>query len=391
MGTMAAALVRLLGAQGQQVHGGVAAMHTSIAGRVFGALGPLGAASRLVHDAVSDSVHGLLRAALGGAGRVGGHLVGRVPDEALLSSPRTVTLVGAVLGLIGDHVRDEEPELAWPTVLLDVDGRVVASTAVSAPPTSATPAQEVVVLLHGLCETELVWRLGSGPGRPPLPDVLAAQHREVLVARMNSGLRVAELGREVAALLAARSGDARVVLVGHSMGGLVARAALRAGVVEDHAWVGRCDELVTLGTPHLGAPLEKAVDVLVRSGARLPEVEAVTRWFDQRSGGIRDLHHGVDDDLEAPGVAVVAAPLPRHVRLHTVGASLPGMAGALLGDGLVRSVSAHGRGVRRPLVARRGEPVDVDGHHFDLVTNPRVTAHVAALLDRVGSPALERT
>lgn len=337
MGTMAAALVRLLGAQGQHVEDAAASMHASIAGRVFRALGPLGAPTRAVHDTVAEGVHGLVRASLGGTGWLGGVLAEAVPDEVLLASPRGRTLVGAVLGLIGDRVREEEPDLAWPTVLLGQ---------------GAVSAGEVVVLLHGLCETDLAWSMGATVARPGLAEVLDEPGRSVLVARMNTGLR--------------------------------------AGTAAGHSWVERCDTLVTLGTPHLGAPLEKAVAVLVKAGAPVPEVAAVTNWFEQRSAGIRDLRHGVDDDGAAPGVSVVAAPLPKHVRLHTVGATLRGPAGRVVGDGLVLPGSAHARSVRRPVQARRGPVLDVEGSHFDLLTDPAVTSHVRAIID-VGSPALERT
>lgn len=377
MGTMAAALVRLLGAQGQEIEDRVQGVHAAVAARVFTALGPMGRPSGLVHDVVADGVHRVVRGAVGGAGRLGGLLAEGVPDEVLLGSVRGRAVVGAVLGLIGDHVRDVEPDLAWPFVLLR-DGVDVASEHDEVP--TPTDATELVVLLHGLCETEDAWSLGSGGDRRPLPEVLAAPGREVLVGRMNSGLRPAELGRVLAGLLRGRSGRARVVLVGHSMGGLVARAALREGAAAGHDWVDRCDTVVTLGTPHLGAPLEKAVDVLVRVGGLAPEVDAITQWFDQRSAGIRDLRHGVDDETDAPGVRVRAAPLPRHVTLHTVGARLPGGIGELVGDGLVRRGSAHARGVRGTVSARRGEPLDIDGSHFDLLCDPRVTSHVASLV-----------
>ncbi len=384
MGTMAAALARLLGAQGQQIEDSVASMHRAVADRVFGALGPLGTPTRVVHDAISDGVHGAVRASLGGTGRLGGVLASGVPDEVLLASPRGRALVGAVLGLIGDHVAEVEPDLDWPTTLHTASGRAVATVGGSV---AVPDAAELVVLLHGLCETELAWSLGSTPERPSLPALLAAPDRVVLQARMNSGRRPADLGRDLAGLLEAAGPSGRIVLVGHSMGGLVARAALRTGAAAGHAWVGRCDTVVTLGTPHLGAPLEKAVAALVRVGAPVPEVAAVTRWFEQRSAGIRDLRHGVDDDGAAPGVAVVAAPLPPHVRLHTVGAALPRV-GEVLGDGLVRRGSAHARSARRPVMARRGATLDIDGSHFDLLTDPRVTAHVARVVD--ASPALER-
>lgn len=385
METTATALVRLLVAQGQEIDGCVAAAHRAVADRVFRALGPLGRPTRAIHDLVADGVHGAIRAALGGIGWVGAHAVAQVSDEVVLASTRGRALIGAVLGLIGDTVREVEPHLAWPTVLLH-EGEVVAAHGGDA--TEPTSCDEVVVLLHGLCETELAWRIGTGPERPTLPSVLRRDGREVLLARMNTGIRPGELGRELAELLEQRAGTARVVLVGHSLGGLVARAALRWGTAQGQAWVRRCDALVTLGTPHLGAPLERAVDLLVRVGGRTPEVDAVTRWFDQRSVGIRDLAHGSDHDGEGPGVAIAAAPIPDHVRLHTVGASLPGVRGVLFGDGLVRPVSAHGHGLRRSLQARRGQPLDIVGSHFDLLCEPAVTSHVAALVDP--SPALQR-
>jgi hypothetical protein len=58
--------------------------------------------------------------------------------------------------------------------------------------------------------------------------------------------------------------DYQVFLIGHSMGGLVARAYLEtlgnpAGKPAD-GWYGKIKGLITLGTPHLGAPL--AVDAM---------------------------------------------------------------------------------------------------------------------------------
>lgn len=89
-----------------------------------------------------------------------------------------------------------------------------------------------------------------------------------------------------------------LVIIGHSMGGLVARSACHFGAVAHHDWLRRLDKLVFLGTSHHGAPLERggnSVDMLLGISrytapfARLGKV---------RSAGITDPRHGnlVDRD-----------------------------------------------------------------------------------------------
>ena len=46
-------------------------------------------------------------------------------------------------------------------------------------------------------------------------------------------------------------------IVGHSMGGLVARSACCHAAQAEHRWTTSLKRLVFLGTPHLGAPLER--------------------------------------------------------------------------------------------------------------------------------------
>lgn len=51
------------------------------------------------------------------------------------------------------------------------------------------------------------------------------------------------------------TGDYRVFLVAHSMGGLVSRAYLESAISANDPWRPNIKALITLGTPHLGAPL----------------------------------------------------------------------------------------------------------------------------------------
>ncbi len=57
-----------------------------------------------------------------------------------------------------------------------------------------------------------------------------------------------------------------LVIIGHSMGGLVARSACHYAAQARNEWLRRLDKIIFIGTPHHGAPLERGgnwVDVLL--------------------------------------------------------------------------------------------------------------------------------
>jgi pimeloyl-ACP methyl ester carboxylesterase len=382
MGRTTAALARLLLAQGQHIEDRVRDTHIAVSDRVFDAIGPIAAPVRTIHDQLGHTVHGAVRQGIGVVGQLAARVASQVDDELVADTAAGRATIGVVLGLVGSSIRETEPDLDWPTTLLDIDGTVLAAFGGARATPLRTP--EVVVLLHGLCETEQAWRWGTGLTRPSIPDRLAAPDRTIVLARVNSGRRPAEVGAELAHVLAAIDSDAvqRVVLVGHSMGGLLARAAVRSAVADGFGWVERCDTLITVGTPHLGAPLEQAVEVLVRAGAMAREVDAITSWFEQRADGVRDLRHGTITDDVAPGQPAPTVSLPAHVAMHTVGSTLrqPVLA-ALAGDGLVKHDSAHAVG-RPDIALRRGPSLHLTGRsHFDLLADPQVGAHLAAIVD----------
>ena len=83
-----------------------------------------------------------------------------------------------------------------------------------------------------------------------------------------------------------------LTLLAHSMGGLVARSACHYAELSGQAWRVQLKNLVFLGTPHHGAPLERVgslVDGLLGSNV-------VTRPFPKigqvRSASIADLRFG---------------------------------------------------------------------------------------------------
>ncbi len=160
-------------------------------------------------------------------------------------------------------------------------------------------------------------------------------------------------------------------------------------------------DTVTLGAPHLGAPLERGVHRLALQLARLPETRPVSRLLSLRSAGIKDLRHGtlVEDDWSGRDPDD-AAPAPRtHVPLHdgarhfvvlaTVSPFPSGPVADLLGDLMVSPRSALGDSGDDDRLAFPADHVQRLGglHHLALLDHPRVYAHIRRwLTDRPEGP-----
>ena len=280
----------------------------------------------------------------------------------------------SIIGLIGDRLARERPNLAWPMSLRrgGADLMVERESLAAAYP-AAGP--DLVVFLPGLCEDETAWERQADRYGTTYPEALAASGWSPLMLRANTGLAVQDNGSRLASLLADVVDAwpvevARIGLVGHSMGGLVARVACALDAAGPAHWSPLVTDVVTLGTPHLGAPLAG----WARSGAtrlgRLPETSAFGRIIDQRSAGILDLERGLDLD---------AAPALPHARMRLVSGSLAhAVATRGLGDLLVRQASATGDGRLFP----DADVLHVPGvNHFGLLNHPDVRRALVDWLD----------
>lgn len=219
-----------------------------------------------------------------------------------------------VNGFHGDLLAREHPGLAVPMTL-----RV-----------ESVDSGHLVVFVHGLAEDDRAWWLRGPSYGDQLPRVAC------VYVRYNSGLPIADNAAALSANLEQLVGEwpmpvESVSLVGHSMGGLVAHAASRL----DGAWTEQLRSVITLGTPHGGAPLEKVVHVAETVMAAIPESAPIGRILASRSAGVRDLRHGIPPEELRPGVGYywVAATLTKDPD-HPMG--------RLIGDGMVRRRSASG-------------------------------------------------
>jgi pimeloyl-ACP methyl ester carboxylesterase len=308
---------------------------------------------------------------------------------------RRDAVLAAMNGVLGDHLEASGNPLAIP-MRLRRDGRALrlAPKALAAALPDATG--DLLVLIHGLCMNDRQWCHQSH-------DHGAALSRELgmtpLYLHYNSGRQVARNGADLATLLE-RAVAAwpvpveRVVLLGHSMGGLVARSACHYAETRGHGWRRALSDVVFVGTPHHGAPLERAGDRFERLLAISPYSAPFALIGKVRSAGIQDLRHGrVHQPRPQPGESGARVPLalPAGVRCHAIAASTQQAgdadrtAGRPRGDGLVPVASALGEHPDRSLdlgIPASRKWIDHGSGHLQLLGSDAVYRRIRASLLR---------
>ncbi|QCB48046.1 alpha/beta hydrolase [Hydrogenophaga sp. PAMC20947] len=318
------------------------------------------------------------------------------------ASPQRDAVLAALNGVLGDRLVATGNPLAQ-AMELRVDGKVLALSAPDALKNQLGEAvsPHVVLLAHGLCMNDTQWRRDGHDHGAYLAESLGCTP---IYVRYNSGRHTSENGRDLALLLEQLVAAwpvplQRLTILGHSMGGLVARSAVQVAREAGLAWPGQLRELVFLGSPHHGAPLERAghgVDVLL---GVTPFTAPFTRLGQLRSAGITDLRHGHVLDADWQGRSRfgsaedhrVPLPLPEGVACFTVAATLAAQRGLLAdrltGDGLVPLDSALGRHQepsRRLVFARDSQRIVYRTGHLDLLSSPAVAQQ---LVDWLGDSA----
>lgn len=304
--------------------------------------------------------------------------------------PRSLRrLVNILNGVMGDHLVNHKNPLAIPMVLYDKYNHL-QRTQVSG---------RVIILCHGLCMSHLSWNI---PNHDSLGDALFSTQptSTILYLNYNTGRRISSNGREFSRTLQTLVDNnpdiSQIDLIGHSMGGLVSRSALFYGKEQGYNWVQRVGNLVTLGSPHHGASLERIGFFVQDMIAKLPFAGSLSKLGDLRSAGIIDLRYGSvrDADWQSLEGRNVLPPefrhptrLPLHVRSYFVAGTLAeahydSKATSLLGDGLVTIDSALGEhaGEHTLAVPEGHKAIFYGVNHYNLLYNDRVHEQVTAWL-----------
>ena len=307
-----------------------------------------------------------------------------VDSAPIDGSRRGAAVLAAIGAAVGDSLaNDRRTQSLVPELDLRVDGKSITTEEFAR--RSRGSAQTVVGFLHGLGCTELNWS----------PEVIGgAGPATAALIRYPTGSSIADNGDEFAMLLdellRAMPECQRLVLVGHSMGGLVARRA-----IEVNPYVAdRVTDLITLGSPHGGSPIEKGAQAALLTLGSFAATKPLARLGHRRSAGIKDLRHGAiraeDWGGHDPDTTwrdrTRAIPLPDHVNHYAVAASWPedssGWKSGLIGDGAVRQASAKDDDVEAVAGgSNRYVTVLESSSHLSLMSHPEVAKLIAGIVN----------
>jgi len=297
--------------------------------------------------------------------------------------------LSAVLnGVIGDYLEKTENPLEI-NMQFRHQGKAITLDTASLKKNHPTPNGKILLMIHGSCMNDIQWtRKEHNHG-----TALAKEFNKTpIYLHYNSGLHISTNGQSFNELLEKLvshwpSPVEELVIIAHSMGGLVSRSALHYGQQQPNSWTKHLKKIIFLGTPHHGAPMEQAgnyVDVVLEA---VPYAKPFARLGKIRSAGVTDLRYGnlLDEDWENSdrfkmnGDQRQNIPLPKHVECYAIagviGKAIKSKTRQLLGDNMVGVESALGQH-RDPTKNLNFKKANIwiayESNHMDLLSNPKV-------------------
>lgn len=271
------------------------------------------------------------------------------------SSEGKETLLAALNGVIGDHLEEKQNPLAI-SMQFKFNGQALILSKDNL--TNVFPKQnnKLLLMVHGSCMNDLQWKNEEYDHGLALANEL---NLTPIYLHYNSGRHISTNGKELNILLeklvkSYNQPIESIFILAHSMGGLVSRSAIHYGFEKQQTWTTHLQKVIFLGTPHHGAPLERAGNYLDLILEKTPYVKPFARLGKIRSAGVTDLRFGnlVDEDwkgldrFEMRGDQRKHIPLPTEIDCYNIAAT-KGIENSnwkdkLVGDGMVQVKSALG-------------------------------------------------
>jgi len=318
-------------------------------------------------------------------------------EQSPADSPQRAAVLAALNGVMGDRLAADNNPLATPMTLrfqgLPLDWQAM--------PVIAQTSNKLLLLIHGLSMNDLQWQTThQGQSVNHATTLASALGYTPIYVRYNTGLHTSQNGFALAQQLEQLMRHwpvpiKEITVLAHSMGGLVTRSAVYAAEQSALQWPHRLKNVIFLGTPHHGAPLERAgnwVDTILGS---TPYSRPFAKLGQLRSAGITDLRWGHVLDVDWQNQerfrrkpdSRTPLPLPAGVACFTVAATTAGqrssVANRLLGDGLVPLNSALGQhdDPRRCLTfASEHQLIAYRMNHMQLLSHPLVAQQLTTWL-----------
>lgn len=264
-------------------------------------------------------------------------------------------LVSALNGVVGDYLHKRGNGLAIPMAWYQ-QNRPLTLTAPDLHAACPQLTPKLCLLVHGLACNEGIWRFREDEAAYAGTSYGALLHKELgytpLYLRYNTGLPIAANGKRLAALIdelfqAYPLPLDEIVLIGHSMGGLLIRSACHYGVDHGHAWVKQVRRIFYLGTPHTGSYLEQLGHALTSTlnFVNGPITRLIGKVGNVRSQGIKDLRRATIHDEMEPDDGVRVSWLPQAAHYLVAGSITDNpnhVLSHMVGDMLVHLRSAQG-------------------------------------------------
>ena len=360
-------------------------MHQAIAGKSFNVLtriplvaGPA-AFAKMMHDAISGGVYAAIHHGATGVFGAAAAIERQLPESEGPPSRAASSLRSALNAAFGDHLAGIGNIMAIDMGIY-VDGRQVPLDTEALDTAFPTAGKRICLFIHGLAFDEHCWEPGGGSevGVDFGARLQAELGYTPLYLRYNTGLPITDNGSQLTVVLEALLATwpeevEELLLIGHSMGGLIARNACEQAAAADLYWPQATSMLICLGSPHLGSPVER-LGHTVNTALQMTDITApLGKIAATRSQGVKDLRHG-------PGASPTT---PHDIALRFLGSTLTDDVDHPLadwfGDGLVTLGSATEHPITGDVKSTRLGGIA----HMALLTEARVYAQIRAWLDEI--------
>lgn len=202
------------------------------------------------------------------------------------NQPLAIRTQAALNGVCGDKLESWASPLATPITLRSANGEILDMAT-----WAQAPAKGHILFLHGLCHSDLEWQQSVNHNQ--FYSELAQLGYKAAWLRYNTGRAIHHNGEDFADLLQQHFANkgTPLILIGHSMGGLLIRSASHCAERNEHTWLARLSHAAYLGSPHLGAPWERVGHKANNLLNVTPYTRPLMRLGNIRSRGIKDLRY----------------------------------------------------------------------------------------------------